>query len=100
MFLALAQKVLDYLTRTNDQKNVPKIALRLVEHFYYKVGTRHRAGGQLFVKQQQISPRIPHLPSSVSRPLDFLADHPGVRRHAQADAAAAAAAAAGRVLPR
>ena len=37
MFLALAQKVLDYLTRIDDQKNMPKIALRLVEHFYFKV---------------------------------------------------------------
>jgi translation initiation factor 3 subunit C len=36
VFLALAQKTLDYLTRTNDQKNMPKVALRLVEHFYYK----------------------------------------------------------------
>ena len=37
VFLALAQKVLDYLTRIGDQKNMPKIALRLVEHFYFKV---------------------------------------------------------------
>ena len=38
VFLALAQKVLDYLARVNDEKNLPKVALRLVEHFYYKVG--------------------------------------------------------------
>ena len=37
VFLALAQKVLDYLGRTGDQKNMPKIALRLIEHFYFKV---------------------------------------------------------------
>ncbi len=48
VFLALAQKVLDYLTRTGDVKNVPKVALRLVEHFYFKVrsdggGLRERA---------------------------------------------------------
>ena len=40
VFLALAQKVLDYLTRIDDQKNMPKIALRLVEHFYFKVQGR------------------------------------------------------------
>ncbi len=37
VFLALAQKVLDYLGRVGDTKSMPKVALRLVEHFYFKV---------------------------------------------------------------
>lgn len=37
VLLALAQKVLDYLTRINDAKAMPKVALRLVEHLYFKV---------------------------------------------------------------
>eukprot|EP00775_Hariotina_reticulata_P009995 gene9995-10150_t len=38
VFLALAQKVHDYFARINDTRNQSKVALRLIEHFYYKTG--------------------------------------------------------------
>jgi len=52
VFLALAQKVLDYLTRVNDTRNMPKVALRLVEHFYYKTATVYDAMRKLTLQQQ------------------------------------------------
>jgi translation initiation factor 3 subunit C len=50
VFLALAQKVLDYLTRIGDTKNMPKIALRLVEHFYFKVRLQFKARLHVMVR--------------------------------------------------
>jgi translation initiation factor 3 subunit C len=35
-FLALAHKVAEYLQRTGDTARLPRIALRQIEHFYYK----------------------------------------------------------------
>jgi len=38
VFLALAQKVHDYFARISDTRNQSKVALRLIEHFYFKTG--------------------------------------------------------------
>jgi len=53
VFLALAQKVLDYLERNGDSKNMPKVALRLLEHFYYKNKKVYNAMRLLTIKQQE-----------------------------------------------
>mmetsp|Transcript_33430 Transcript_33430/g.84725 ORF Transcript_33430/g.84725 Transcript_33430/m.84725 type:complete len:947 (-) Transcript_33430:272-3112(-) len=53
VFLALAQKVADYLTRVEDMKNLPKVTLRLVEHFYYKTEAVYDAMRKLTLAQQQ-----------------------------------------------
>ena len=53
VLLALAQKVLDYLTRVADVKSRPKVALRLVEHFYFKTANVYDAMRRLTQLQQQ-----------------------------------------------
>lgn len=53
VFLALAQKVADYLTDIGDLKNLPKVTLRLVEHFYYKTQAVYDAMRKLTLAQQQ-----------------------------------------------
>lgn len=52
VLLALAQKVLDYLTRVGDVKSRPKVALRLVEHFYFKTANVYDAMRKLTLQQQ------------------------------------------------
>ncbi|KAL6748871.1 eukaryotic translation initiation factor 3 subunit 8 N-terminus-domain-containing protein [Haematococcus lacustris] len=53
VLLALAQKVADYLARTNDTKNLPRVVLRLVEHFYFKTEAVYDAMRKLTLMQQQ-----------------------------------------------
>ncbi len=53
IFLALAQKASDYLTRQNDDKGLSRIALRRVEHFYYKTQPVYEAMRKLATAQQQ-----------------------------------------------
>jgi translation initiation factor 3 subunit C len=53
IFLALAQKASDYLTRQNDDKGLSRIALRRVEHFYYKSQPVYEAMRKLATAQQQ-----------------------------------------------
>ncbi|KAG1661195.1 hypothetical protein FOA52_006001 [Chlamydomonas sp. UWO 241] len=55
VFLALAQKVLDYLARTNNERDMPKVALRLAEHFYFKTRKVYDAMRVLTIKQQQVA---------------------------------------------
>eukprot|EP00891_Asterochloris_glomerata_P007222 jgi/Astpho2/7222/fgenesh1_pm.00113_%23_10_t len=52
LFLALAQKVTDYLERQNDERNQAKVALRRVEHFYYKTDVVYGAMRKLALEQQ------------------------------------------------
>lgn len=82
VFLALSQKVLDYFTRINDTRNQPKVALRLIEHFYYKTDAVYDAMRKLTLQQQQEAAAA-------------AAAHPEGAVAAAAAAAADAAAAAG-----
>lgn len=82
VFLALAQKVLDYFTRINDTRNQPKVGLRLIEHFYYKTDAVYDAMRKLTLQQQQEAAAS-------------AAAHPEGAVAAAAAAAADAAAAAG-----
>lgn len=52
VFLALAQKVHDYFARVRDTRNQPKVALRLIEHFYYKTDAVYDAMRKLTMQQQ------------------------------------------------
>eukprot|EP00798_Chlamydomonas_sp_ICE-L_P014783 gene14783-20833_t len=52
VLLALAQKVLDYLVRVSDDKNLPRVALRLVEHLYYKASVVYDSMRKLTLAQQ------------------------------------------------
>jgi translation initiation factor 3 subunit C len=52
VFLALSQKVHDYLARIGDSRNQPKVALRLIEHFYYKTDAVYDAMRKLTMLQQ------------------------------------------------
>ncbi|KAK9812688.1 hypothetical protein WJX72_002071 [[Myrmecia] bisecta] len=52
-FLALAQKISDYLVRQNDTKQHSRVALRRVEHFYYKTDVVYDAMRKLAIQQQQ-----------------------------------------------
>lgn len=51
-FLALAQRVLGYLSRTQDFKGLPRVALRLVEHYYYKADNVYDAMRRLTLQKQ------------------------------------------------
>uniref|UniRef100_A0A383WAN8 Eukaryotic translation initiation factor 3 subunit C n=1 Tax=Tetradesmus obliquus TaxID=3088 RepID=A0A383WAN8_TETOB len=53
VFLALSQKVHDYLARIGDVRNQPKVALRLIEHFYYKTDAVYDAMRKLTMLQQE-----------------------------------------------
>ncbi|MEW5305255.1 MAG: hypothetical protein WDW36_007810 [Sanguina aurantia] len=53
VFLALCQKVTEYLQRIGDNKNLPKVALRVAEHFYFKTGVVYDAMRKLTMRQQQ-----------------------------------------------
>lgn len=51
--LALAQKAHDHYARTGDTKQQAKVALRLVEHFYYKTAPVYDAMRKLTIATQQ-----------------------------------------------
>eukprot|EP00882_Tetradesmus_deserticola_P006590 GHRQ01006939.1.p1 GENE.GHRQ01006939.1~~GHRQ01006939.1.p1 ORF type:complete len:782 (+),score=486.53 GHRQ01006939.1:187-2532(+) len=53
VFLALAQKVHDYLARIGDTRNQPKVALRIIEHFYFKTDAVYDAMRKLTMLQQE-----------------------------------------------
>jgi translation initiation factor 3 subunit C len=53
LFLALAQKVTDYFTRSQDTRALSKVALRRMEHFYYKTDAVYGAMRKLCIQQQQ-----------------------------------------------
>eukprot|EP00879_Flechtneria_rotunda_P010363 GHRR01010837.1.p1 GENE.GHRR01010837.1~~GHRR01010837.1.p1 ORF type:complete len:641 (+),score=259.16 GHRR01010837.1:1573-3495(+) len=82
VFLALAQKVHDYFARINDARNQPKVALRLIEHFYYKADAVYDAMRKLTLQQQEEAAAV-------------AAAHPEGAVAVAAAAAAEAAAAAG-----
>lgn len=53
LFLALAQKVSDHFGRTGDTKALARVALRRMEHFYYKTDAVYDAMRKLAVSQQE-----------------------------------------------
>ena len=53
VFLALASKASDYLGGRGEMKAQAKIALRRVEHFYYKTGTVYGAMRRMTIAQQE-----------------------------------------------
>lgn len=53
VFLALAAKASDYLATREEYKAQAKIALRRVEHFYYKTGNVYEAMRRMTIAQQQ-----------------------------------------------
>lgn len=55
LFLALAQKVSDYLTRFNDERALARVALRRMEHFYYKSAVVYAAMRKHAAESQQQS---------------------------------------------
>lgn len=52
ILLALAQRTNAYLARTGDEKYQPRIALRQVEHFYYKTATVYQAMRSMVLSEQ------------------------------------------------
>ncbi len=52
VLLALAQRTTAYLRRTSDTKYLPRIALRQVEHFYYKTQSVYAAMRTLVLTEQ------------------------------------------------
>jgi len=75
VFLALSQKVHDYFARISDTRNQSKVALRLIEHFYYKTGGLRAglvvdtcdAGGSLTRQQLLLDMRYQCTPGGVRR---------------------------------
>ncbi len=53
LFLALAQKVSEHFTRIGDTKSLARVALRRMEHFYYKTDAVYDAMRKLAIAQQQ-----------------------------------------------
>ena len=53
VFLALASKASDYLGGRGEVKAQAKIALRRVEHFYYKTDTVYGAMRRMTIAQQE-----------------------------------------------
>lgn len=53
VFLALASKASDYLGSQGEVKAQAKIALRRVEHFYYKTDTVYSAMRRMTIAQQE-----------------------------------------------
>lgn len=53
VFLALASKASDYLGQRDEVRAQARIALRRVEHFYYKTGTVYEAMRRLTIAQQE-----------------------------------------------
>lgn len=52
ILLALAQRTTAYLQRTGDSKYLPRIALRQVEHFYYKTQSVYAAMRTMVLTEQ------------------------------------------------
>ena len=57
VLLALASKASDYLGGRGEVKSQAKIALRRVEHFYYKTDTVYDAMRRMTIAQQQAQPQ-------------------------------------------
>ena len=53
LFLALAQKVSDHLAGTGDTKSLARVALRRIEHFYYKTDAVYDAMRKLALQQKE-----------------------------------------------
>ena len=53
LFLALAQKVGDYLARVGDARGLARCALRRVEHFYHKTDAVYETMRRLAVAQHE-----------------------------------------------
>ena len=69
LFLALAQKVSDHLARTGDTKALARVALRRIEHFYYKTDAVYGAMRKLALQQKEAANAV----QVRARPgLDFL----------------------------
>ena len=53
LFLALAQKVSDYMSRCGDHRGLARTALRRVEHFYHKTDAVYETMRRLAVAQHE-----------------------------------------------
>ena len=62
VFLALASKASDYLGGRGEVKAQAKIALRRVEHFYYKTDTVYGAMRRMTIAQQEAQQQAAPVP--------------------------------------
>lgn len=69
VFLALASKSSDYLGGRGEVKAQAKIALRRVEHFYYKTNTVYGAMRRMTIAQQEAQQQA--APTVQARPQDI-----------------------------
>lgn len=65
VFLALASKASDYLGGRGEVKAQAKIALRRVEHFYYKTDTVYGAMRRMTIAQQEAQQQAAPVPQVV-----------------------------------
>ena len=66
LFLALAQKVGDYLGRVGDARGLARCALRRVEHFYHKTDAVYETMRRLAVAQHEAANLVQVCPLMLS----------------------------------
>lgn len=67
LFLALAQKVSDYLGRVCDARGLARCALRRVEHFYHKTDAVYETMRRLAVAQHEAANLVQVWPQMIAQ---------------------------------